>query len=123
MGCFAYSPEEGTPAESLGDPVPDEEKQRRVSELMEIQEAISLEKNMERVGKVFRCIIDRQEACATNESNRASCYLVGRTQYDSPEVDDEVLVKQTKGGIRIGDFVDVRITSATEHDLYGETVS
>ena len=113
MGCFAYSPEEGTPAEHLGDPVPNEEKQRRISELMEIQESISLEKNQERIGKVYRCLVDRRE----------SDYLVARTEYDSPEVDNEVLVKQTKGGIRIGDFVSVRITSATEHDLYGEIVS
>lgn len=109
MGCFAYSPEEGTPAESLGDPVPEEEKQRRVSELMEIQEAISLEKNQERVGKEFRCIIDRLEG-----EN-----LVGRTEYDSPEVDDEVLIPHYPG-IRPGDFVTVRITDATEHDLLGE---
>ena len=82
MGCFAYSPEEGTPAEPLGDPVPDEEKQRRVSELMAIQEEISLEKNQERIGKVFRCLVDRIE----------DEYIVARTEYDSPEVDDEVLI-------------------------------
>ena len=109
MGCFAYSPEEGTPAESLGDPVPDEEKQRRVSELMAIQEQISLEKNEARVGKVFRCLVDRRE-----DEN-----LVARTEYDSPEVDDEVIIPR-RPGIRPGDFVDVRITQALEHDLLGE---
>lgn len=115
MGCFAYSPEEGTPAEPLGDPIPDEEKQRRVSELMAVQEQISLEKNQERIGKVFRCIVDRIE----NE------YVVARTEYDSPEVDDEVLIPiNTLTHSRIhalspGDFVSVRITDATEHDLYG----
>ena len=110
MGCFAYSPEEGTPAEVLGDPVPEEEKQRRVSELMEIQEAISLEKNQERVGHEYRCIIDRIEGD----------YLVGRTEYDSPEVDDEVLIRQTQSSIRPGDFVNVRIIQALENDLIGE---
>ena len=115
MGCFAYSPEEGTPAESLGDPVSEEEKQRRVSELMAIQEEISLEKNQERVGKVFRCLVDRVDG---------DC-LVARTEYDSPEVDDEVLIpiktiKQSSNqAITPGDFVNIRITSALEHDLIG----
>ena len=120
MGCFAYSPEEGTPAEHLGDPVPDEEKQRRVSELMELQEQISLEKNQARVGKIYQCLIDRCEGE----------YLVGRTQYDSPDVDDEVLIPTnalTHPHInafspRPGDFVDVCITDATEHDLMGRIV-
>ncbi|MBQ8704506.1 MAG: 30S ribosomal protein S12 methylthiotransferase RimO [Bacteroidales bacterium] len=112
MGCFAYSAEEGTPAYALGDPVPDEEKQRRVGELMAIQEQISLEKNQARIGKTYRCIIDRYEDDT----------LIGRTQYDSPEVDDEVLIEQTRGGIRPGDFVDVRITDAMENDLIGEMV-
>lgn len=110
MGCFAYSPEEGTLAYELGDTVPDEEKQRRVSELMALQEAISLEKNRGRVGKVYRCLVDRREGD----------YLVCRTEYDSPEVDDEVLVKG--GGARAGDFVQVRITQAMENDLIGELV-
>ena len=112
MGCFAYSPEEGTPAYELGDPVPDEVKQQRVSELMAIQEQISLEKNQAKVGRIFRCIVDRREGD----------YLVGRTEYDSPEVDDEVLVRQTVGGIRPGDFINVRITQALENDLIGEPV-
>ena len=112
MGCFAYSPEEGTAAYSLGDTVPDDEKQRRVSELMAIQEQISLEKNQARIGRTFRCIVDRIE----------NQHLVARTEYDSPEVDDEVLIRQTKGGIRPGDFVDVRIVDAMENDLIGELV-
>ena len=114
MGCFAYSPEEGTPAEGLGDPVPQEEKDRRVGELMAIQEQISLEKNRERVGKVFRCLIDRCEGE----------YLVGRTEYDSPEVDDEVLIPVTAAQrpVNSGDFVDVRIMDAMENDLLGELV-
>ena len=111
MGCFAYSPEEGTPAEPLGDPVPEEEKQRRVSELMAVQEQISLEKNQARVGKVYRCLIDRCEGS----------HLVARTEYDSPEVDDEVLIdiETAKGCPMPGDFVDVRITQAMENDLIG----
>ena len=112
MGCFAYSPEENTPAESLGDPIPDEIKQQRVSELMTIQEQISLEKNRMRVGKVFRCIVDRCEG-----EN-----LIARTEYDSPEVDDEVIIPQSRSGIRPGDFVDVRITEALENDLIGTLV-
>ena len=112
MGCFAYSPEEGTPAFALGDPVPDDEKQRRVAELMAVQETISLEKNQARVGHVYRCIVDRREGD----------YLVARTEYDSPEVDDEVLIRQTAAAIRTGDFVEVRITQALENDLIGELV-
>lgn len=112
MGCFAYSPEEGTPAERLGDPVPQQEKERRVSELMALQEEISLEKNQSRIGKTYRCIIDRREGE----------YLVGRTEYDSPEVDDEVIIHQTRKGIRPGDFVQVRITQAMENDLEGVVV-
>ncbi len=112
MGCFAYSPEEGTPAEPLGDPVPDEVKQQRVSELMAIQEEISLQRNRERIGKVYRCIVDRHEGDT----------LIGRTEYDSPEVDDEVLIRQTRPGVRPGDFIQVRITDAMENDLVGQMV-
>lgn len=115
MGCFAYSPEEGTPAEPLSDPVPDEEKQRRVSELMAIQEQISLEKNQARIGKTFRCIVDRIE----------DEYIIARTEYDSPEVDDEVLIPHLSPltshlSPSPGDFISALITDATEHDLYGE---
>ena len=114
MGCFAYSPEEGTPAYRLGDPVPEDEKQRRVSELMAIQEQISLEKNRQRIGKTYRCIIDRREGD----------YLVGRTEHDSPEVDDEVLIKATSATSKVkpGDFIAVRITQALENDLIGEII-
>ncbi len=112
MGCFAYSPEEGTPAEALGDPVPDEVKQQRVSELMAIQEEISLEKNQARIGRTYRCLVDRIEGDT----------LVARTEYDSPEVDDEVLIRQTRSSIRPGDFVQVLITDALENDLVGELV-
>lgn len=118
MGCFAYSPEEGTAAYSLPDDVPQQEKERRVGELMAIQEQISLEKNQARIGQTLRVIVD----------GHYDNYLVGRTQYDSPEVDDEVLIDtqalkpsdiQT---IRPGDFVDALVTDALENDLMARLV-
>jgi ribosomal protein S12 methylthiotransferase len=114
MGCFAYSPEEGTAAYSLPDDVPQEEKERRVAELMELQEQISLEKNLARVGNTYDVLIDRIE----------SDYLVGRTQYDSPEVDDEVLIpiENSQFSIFNSQFTKVRITGAESHDLFGELV-
>ncbi len=111
MGCFAYSPEEGTPAEKLGDPIPQEEKERRVAELMSIQEEISLEKNQARVGRTFRVIIDRHEGD----------YYIGRTEYDSPEIDDEVLIPASTP-LHIGQFYPVRITQALEHDLIASLI-
>ena len=112
MGCFAYSPEEGTPAEGLGDTVPDNVKQQRVSELMAVQEQISLEKNQARIGREFKVIVDRFEGDNA----------IGRTEYDSPEVDDEVIFPCTRRGVRIGDFVRVRVTDALENDLLAEMV-
>ena len=111
MGCFAYSPEEGTPAEKLGDPIPQEEKERRASELMAIQEEISLEKNQARVGRTFRVIIDRHEGD----------YYIGRTEYDSPDIDDEVLIPASTP-LHIGQFYHVRITQALEHDLIANLI-
>ncbi len=111
MGCFAYSPEEGTPAESLGDPISDEEKERRVSELMSIQEQISLEKNEARVGQEYTVLIDRREGD----------YYIARTEYDSPDIDDEVLIPADTR-LSIGQFVRVRIMQALENDLYAELV-
>ena len=112
MGCFAYSDEEGTYANKhYKDDVPQEVKEARVEELMAIQQEISGELMAQLVGKTERVIIDRIEGD----------YAVGRTQYDSPEVDCEVLI--TVGGERlpvIGDFYDVKITKAEEFDLYGE---
>lgn len=110
MGCFAYSPEEGTAAYRLGDPVAEEVKEARVGELMALQEGISLEVNRSRIGRKLRCIVDRHEGD----------YLVCRTEYDSPEVDDEVLVRLPKGRMpKAGTFVDVLITDALENDLVG----
>ncbi len=117
MGCFAYSPEEGTAAYTLTDDVPEEEKERRVSELMAIQEQISLEKNQERIGKTYRVLIDRID----------NDYIVGRTEYDSPEVDDEVLIPHHSPftsplSPSPGTFVDVVITDALENDLFARLV-
>ena len=115
MGCFAYSDEEGTYANKhYKDDVPQEVKERRVEELMAIQQEISGELMAQKVDTVQRVIIDRQDGD----------YWVGRTQYDSPEVDCEVLIeiKNEKLKIKNGDFVDVRITKAEEFDLYGEIV-
>ena len=115
MGCFAYSDEEGTYANKhYKDDVPQEVKERRVEELMAIQQEISGELMAQKVDTVQRVIIDRQDGD----------YWVGRTQFDSPEVDCEVLIeiKNEKLKIKNGDFVDVRITKAEEFDLYGEIV-
>lgn len=106
MGCFAYSAEEGTPAETLGDPVDDDEKQRRVDELMALQQSISLQKNEARVGTTCRVLVDRREGD----------YYVARTEYDSPDIDDEVLITASRR-IPIGSFQQVVITQAMEHDL------
>lgn len=111
MGVFAYSPEEGTAAFELGDPVDEETKQNRIDELMAIQESISLENNRQRVGKTYRVIIDRREGD----------YWVGRTEYDSPEVDDEVLVYSGKP-LKTGEFYSVTIDDAMEHDLEGHVI-
>lgn len=112
LGCFTYSHEENTSAFNLVDDVPQEVKEARVEEIMELQSQISWEKNQEKIGKVFRCIFDRKEGN----------YFVGRTEYDSPDVDNTVLVSAENTYISIGEFADVKITSAEEFDLYGELV-
>lgn len=112
LGCFTYSHEENTSAHQLQDDVPQEVKEARVEEIMELQSQISWEKNQEKIGKVFRCIFDRKEGN----------YFVGRTEFDSPDVDNTVLVSAKDVYIPIGEFAEVRITSAEEFDLYGELV-
>lgn len=111
MGAFTYSEEEGTfAAQNYKDDIPEEVKQRRLDELMEIQEGISAELNAEKTGSVMRVIIDREEPD----------YYVGRTQFDSPEVDPEVLIdKSGQQKLDIGGFYDVRITGSEDYDLYG----
>jgi ribosomal protein S12 methylthiotransferase len=109
LGCFTYSHEENTHAFSLEDDVPAEVKQQRANEIMEIQSQISWELNQEKIGKTFKCIIDRKEGT----------YFVGRTEFDSPDVDNEVLIDATEHYVKTGDFVNITITDATEFDLYG----
>lgn len=109
LGCFTYSHEENTHAFSLEDDVPAEVKQQRANEIMEIQSQISWELNQEKIGKTFKCIIDRKEGA----------YFVGRTEFDSPDVDNEVLIDATEHYVKTGDFVSITITDATEFDLYG----
>lgn len=113
MGCFAYSDEEGTYANKhYKDDIPSNVKQARVSELMAIQQEISGELMAQRIGSTERVIIDRQEGE----------YYIGRTQYDSPEVDCEVIVSSAQK-LRIGEFYNVRIHRAEEFDLYGEIIN
>lgn len=113
LGCFTYSHEENTTAYELADDVPEEVKLQRANEIMELQSQISWELNQAKVGKVFRCLIDRKEGN----------YFVGRTEYDSPDVDNEVLIDAKKHYVKIGDFTDVKITEAADYDLYGEPVA
>lgn len=110
LGVFAYSHEENTHAYSMPDDVPEETKQERVAALMDLQQGISLELNQEKIGKVYKVLIDRKEG--------GSFY--GRTEYDSPEVDNEVIIDAKTKYLRIGDFATVKITGATEFDLVGE---
>lgn len=110
LGCFTYSHEENTTAYQLEDDVPEEVKLARANEIMEIQSQISWELNQQKIGKTFRCLIDRKEGN----------YFVGRTEYDSPDVDNEVLIDAKKHYVKIGDFVEVKIIDATDYDLYGE---
>jgi len=110
MGVFTYSQEEGTPAASLADDIPKHIKDERVSELMEIQQKISEELNAERVGMVYKTIID----------SRDGAYYIGRTEFDSPEIDNEVLIEANGLELNIGDFYNVRITHTDAFDLYGK---
>lgn len=110
LGVFPYSREEGTPAYALGDTVPEEEKESRAQEIMELQEDISYQLNQERIGNTYEVLIDRQEGE----------FYVGRTQYDSPEVDNEVLIRVDSASLEPGNFYQVRIVCAEAFDLYGE---
>jgi ribosomal protein S12 methylthiotransferase len=111
-GVFAYSPEEGTPAYEMEDDVPEEVKQERVDTIMAIQQNISLETNEKRVGAVEKVLIDRIEGD----------YYIGRTQYDSPEVDDEILISLDDADLEVGTFVNAKIVKADYFDLYAEIV-
>lgn len=112
LGCFTYSHEENTHAYELEDNVPQEVKQRRVDEIMEVQSQVSWELNQEKVGKQFKVLIDRKEGN----------YFVGRTEFDSPDVDNEVLIPAQDVYLSIGEFVQVEIESAEEFDLFGKLI-
>ncbi len=111
VGTFTYSHEENTSAHKFKDTLTQEEKEGRAQEIMEVQQEISLEKNQEKVGKTFKVLVDKKEA---------GRYL-GRTEFDSVEVDNEVVIQSTKKLI-IGDFVNVKITKAYDYDIEGEVV-
>ena len=113
LGCFTYSHEENTHAYNLEDDVPQEVKQERANEIMEIQSQISWELNQQKIGQTFRVIIDRKEG-----EN-----YVGRTEHDSPDVDNEVLIDARNIYLKTGDFYEVKITDAADFDLFGEPVN
>ena len=112
VGVFKYSHEEDTSAHAMEDDVPEEIKEERAAAIMSLQEGISLEKNQTKIGKVFKVLIDRKEGG----------YYYGRTEFDSPEVDNEVLINAGEHYLRVGDFADIKIIEAEEHDLYGTFV-
>ena len=110
LGCFTYSNEEYTGAFNLIDDVPEEIKHKRLNEIMEIQSQISWELNQNKIGKIFKVLIDRKRGR----------YYVGRTQYDSPDVDNEVLIEAKSNFLRVGQFVNAKIIDASDFDLYAE---
>jgi ribosomal protein S12 methylthiotransferase len=112
VGVFQYSHEENTSAHDFEDDVPAEVKERRAAAVMEVQADISWENNLAKVGKTFKVLFDRVEGE----------FFVGRTEFDSPEVDNEVLVKTDGNYVRIGDFAMIEVIDATEYDLYGKVV-
>lgn len=112
LGIFTYSHEENTHAFNFKDSVPKKIKQKRADAIMELQSGISYELNQIKIGKQYKVLFDRTEGD----------YFIGRTEFDSPEVDNEVLVKKTDGYIRLGDFTTIEITDADHYDLYGKIV-
>jgi ribosomal protein S12 methylthiotransferase len=112
LGCFTYSHEEKTHAHSLIDDVPEDIKQERVEAIMELQQGISYEKNQEKIGNTYKVLIDKIDGG----------YLTGRTEFDSPEVDNEVLIDAAQQYATVGSFVNVQIDSAEDFDLYGQIV-
>lgn len=112
LGVFTYSHEENTHSFSMKDDIPQEVKQKRANELMEIQQDISYEINQKKVGKKLKVLVDREE----------NDYFIGRTEFDSPEVDNEVLIEKTSTELSVGKFVTVEINEATEFDLYASPI-
>ncbi len=113
LGIFTYSHEENTHSHTMEDDVPDEIKEERAAHIMDIQQDISYELNQKKVGNVYKTLIERKEGD----------YFIGRTEYDSPEVDNEVLINAKDIYLPIGSFVDTKITKSDHFDLYGEVVS
>ena len=113
LGVFSYSHEENTHSHSMADDVPTDVKQERVDTIMELQQGISLELNQDKIGKTFKTLIDRKEGGT----------FIGRTEFDSPEVDNEMIIESKENYLRIGDFVNVKVDSATEFDLTGKVIS
>lgn len=112
LGCFTYSHEENTHAYNLEDNVPEDVKIARVNEIMEIQSQISWELNQQKIGQTFKCIIDRKEGE----------YFIGRTEFDSPDVDNEVLINAADYYLKTGEYVEVKIHEAHDFDLFGTPV-
>ncbi|MDX1445624.1 30S ribosomal protein S12 methylthiotransferase RimO [Lishizhenia sp.] len=112
LGIFTYSHEENTHAFNFTDDVPDQVKRERADAIMELQSGISYELNQKKIGQEFKVLFDRAEGD----------YFIGRTEFDSPEVDNEVLVKKADAYVRIGDFAKVKINSADHYDLYGTVI-
>ncbi|TYP70833.1 30S ribosomal protein S12 methylthiotransferase RimO [Aquimarina intermedia] len=112
MGCFTYSHEENTHAYNLEDDVPEDVKMDRANEIMEIQSQISWELNQQKIGKEFKVIIDRKEGN----------YFIGRTEFDSPDVDNEVLIDASKFYLKTGDFASVKVVEAEDFDLYADVI-
>jgi ribosomal protein S12 methylthiotransferase len=112
LGVFTYSHEENTHSHSFKDDVPDHVKEQRMEEVMELQQGISMELNQEKIGKTFKVLVDRKEGGD----------FIGRTEFDSPEVDNEVIIESQDQYLRIGDFVNVKVDSASEFDLTGKVV-
>jgi ribosomal protein S12 methylthiotransferase len=112
LGVFPYSHEENTHSHSFTDDVPAETKQERVDSLMELQQGISFELNQEKVGKTFKVLIDRKEGGS----------FIGHTEHDSPEVDNEVIFEEKNEYLRMGDFVNAKVMSASEFDLMAKVV-
>ena len=113
LGCFTYSHEENTHAFNLVDDVPQDVKQDRANEIMEIQSQISWELNQEKIGQEFKVVIDRKEGE----------YFIGRTEFDSPDVDNEVLINATTTYLKTGEYATVKVTEAADFDLYAEVVT
>jgi ribosomal protein S12 methylthiotransferase len=112
LGCFAYSHEENTHAYNLDDNIPKVVKQQRVNEIMEIQSQISWELNQEKIGSKYKVVVDR----------KSGNYYIGRTEHDSPDVDNEVFINAQNIYLKIGEYVNVVIDEASDFDLYASVI-